>query len=207
MNTNGKLSSYFLLSLGIIILDQIVKLIIHFTMTENLDTIHILGDVFKLHYVTNPGMAFGIEFGGSYGKIFLSVFRLFAMFGIGWYMSKLYQNQAPKGFLICVAMILGGAVGNLVDSIFYGEFLGLLVRDAPITWFHGKVVDMFFVDIYRGSVPIPFTGNSFDLQLWPIFNVADSSIFVAVIFILIYQKRFFKAAEKKKHFTGSTKSI
>lgn len=201
---HAKLSRYFLISLGIIILDQIVKLTIHFSMEENRDTIHVLGNFFKLHYVTNPGMAFGIELGGNYGKVFLSGFRLIAMFGIGWYMKKLYSDKAPVGFLICVAMILGGAVGNLVDSIFYGAIFGpeLTVDGAPMAWFHGKVIDMFYVDIYRGFIDIPFISKPYYLMLWPIFNIADSSIFIAVIFILIYQKRFFKAAEKKQHFTS-----
>lgn len=200
-----KLYKFFLISLVVIVIDQIVKLSVYYTMDEG-DHFQFFwgffGDLFKIHYTTNPGMAFGIEFGKEYGKIILSSFRLVAMFLIAIYMRKLYLAEAPKGFLICIALILGGAIGNLVDSIFYGQFLGLTVDNAPTPWFHGKVIDMFFVDIVEFSYRLPWNEFSSHMHLWPIWNIADASIFVSVIIILIFQKRFFRTIEKKKHFTG-----
>ncbi len=96
------------------------------------------------------------------------------------------------GLLICVGMILGGAIGNLIDSMFYGVWLGNAPYDASTPWFHGQVVDMFYLDIWEGIVPewIPFWGGSYT-ALWPIFNIADAAIFTGVAFIILYQKRFF----------------
>jgi signal peptidase II len=106
----------------------------------------------------------------------------------------LYQQidkGAQKGFLVCMAMILGGAIGNVVDSVFYGVLLNNSPFDAPTPWFNGQVIDMFYLDIWEGYLPdwLPILGGQF-YSLWPIFNVADSSIFLGVLCILIFQKRF-----------------
>ncbi len=187
-----KYLKYYLLSIGVIILDQVVKMLIHFNMYRG-EEIKIFGDWFKLHYTTNPGMAFGLEIGGSYGKLFLTGFRLLAMVGIGYYLYRLAKKDVPQGLLWCIALILGGAIGNVIDSAFYGVFLGNAPIDTPSPWFHGQVIDMFYLDIWEGIVPqwFPVFGGEF-YSLWPIFNVADSSIFIGVSIILIMQKRYFK---------------
>jgi len=161
--------------------------------------IHILGDFFKLHYLTNPGMAFGMELGSDYGKLFLTIFRLFAMVGIGYYLYMLVEKKVHTGLIWCVALILGGAVGNVIDSAFYGVLLDNAPYDASTPWFHGQVVDMFYIDIWEGRLPgwIPLWGNEY-MALWPVFNIADASIFVGVAIILIFQKRFF-AEDKLAH--------
>lgn len=200
---------YYLVSLLVIAIDQAVKLAVHFNMEYGAaGEIKIFGDWFKLYYIRNPGMAFGMELGHQYGKLMLSVFRLFAMFAIAYYLRYLAIRHTHKGFLYCLALILGGAVGNLVDSIFYGVWLDIPAPNASTPWFHGQVVDMLYVDLWQGILPewIPIWGGEF-FSFWPIFNIADSAIFVGVVAILIFQNTFFPqpqnaettaAAEKKE---------
>lgn len=192
-----KYYKYFLLSFGIILLDQVVKLLVHYNMDMGVNgQIPIIGDFFKLHYLTNPGMAFGMKLGTAYGKLLLTLFRLVAMVGIGYYLYTLIRKDMPKGLLISIAMILGGAIGNVVDSIFYGVFLENAPYDSPTPWFYGQVVDMFYIDIWEGRLPefIPLIGGRY-MSLWPVFNIADASIFCGVFAILIFQKSFFKEAK------------
>jgi len=189
---------YFLISLLVIIIDQIVKLVVHYNMQPGSQgQILIVGELFKLHYLTNPGMAFGLKLDFAYGKLILTVFRIGAMFAIGYYLYSLVKNNANKGFLICIALILGGAIGNLIDSIFYGVFLDNAPYDSPTPWFHGQVVDMFYIDIWEGYLPnwIPLLGGDY-MALWPVFNIADASIFIAICIIIIFQKRYFKKDEE-----------
>jgi signal peptidase II len=196
-----KYSKYFGIALFVIILDQAVKMLVHYQMDFGTPgQIKVLGDWFKLHYTTNPGMAFGMQLGSEYGKFILTSFRLVAMFGIGYYLYYLISKKAHTGYIVCIAMILGGAIGNLIDSIFYGVLLNNAPYNAPTPWFHGQVIDMFYFDIWEGFIPewVPLWGGSYT-ALWPIFNVADASIFIGVAVILLYQNRFFeheKANEK-----------
>lgn len=165
-----KYAKYYLLSLGIIALDQIVKMLVHFNMDMGIvGEIHIFGNWFKLHYTLNPGMAFGITLGSDYGKLLLTSFRLVAMVGIGYYLYFLVKKNMPTGLIWAVAMILGGAIGNLCDSIFYGVLLNNAPYGSPSPWFHGQVVDMFYLDIWEGYLPswIPIVGSQF-YSFWPI---------------------------------------
>ncbi|MEM6736580.1 MAG: lipoprotein signal peptidase [Bacteroidota bacterium] len=185
---------YFIISFIIIIVDQMVKLVVHYNMQMGTQgQILILGQLFKLHYLTNPGMAFGLKLDFAYGKLILTVFRIGAMFAIGYYLYKLVKTHANKGLIICIALILGGAIGNLIDSVFYGVALDNAPYDAPTPWFHGQVIDMFYIDIWEGYLPdwIPLMGGDY-MALWPVFNIADASIFIAICIIIIYQKRYFK---------------
>ncbi|MCH7409580.1 lipoprotein signal peptidase [Belliella sp. DSM 111904] len=195
-----KYLKYFGIALGVILLDQIVKLLVHYQMDFGTPgQIKIFGDWFKLHYTTNPGMAFGMQLGSEYGKLILTSFRLIAMFGIGYYLYYIIQKKMHVGYIVCIAMILGGAIGNLVDSVFYGVWLNNAPYNAPTPWLHGQVVDMFYVDIWEGYIPdwVPLWGGSYT-ALWPIFNIADASIFVGVAIILIFQSKFFKEENEVK---------
>ncbi len=188
-----KYLKYYLLSLAIIAIDQIVKLYVHFNMDLGLPgQIAVFGDWFKLHYTLNPGMAFGMQIGSEYGKLILTLFRLVAMVGIGYYLYYLAEKKVHPGLLWCVALILGGAIGNVIDSTFYGVLLDNAPYGSSTPWFHGQVVDMFYIDIWEGSVAtwVPLFGGDY-MALWPIFNVADASIFVGVTIILFLQKSFF----------------
>jgi signal peptidase II len=189
-----KYLKYFGIALAVIFLDQVVKLLVHYQMDFGTPgQIKIFGDWFKLHYTTNPGMAFGMQLGSEYGKLILTSFRLVAMFGIGYYLYYIIEKKMHVGYIICIAMILGGAIGNLIDSVFYGVFLNNAPYNAVTPWFHGQVVDMFYIDIWEGYIPewIPLWGGSYT-ALWPIFNIADASIFAGVAVILVFQSRFFK---------------
>ena len=189
---------YFLICLLAIIVDQLVKLVVHNTMVMGSQgQILILGDLFKLHYLTNPGMAFGLKLDFEYGKLLLTLFRIGAMFAIGYYLYSLVKKGTNSGYLICIALILGGAIGNLIDSVFYGVFLDNAPYDAPTPWFHGQVVDMFYIDIWEGYLPdwIPLLGGDY-MALWPVFNIADASIFIAICIIIVFQKRYFKKEEE-----------
>ena len=183
---------FFVLALLLIALDQGVKLAVHTYMTPGFaGQIKVIGDWFKLHYVLNPGMAFGMQLGYEYGKLLLSVFRLFAMVGIGYYLVHLAHRGAPNGLLWAMAMILAGAVGNVIDSTFYGVFLNNAPYGSPTPWFHGQVIDMIFVDVWEGFIPewVPVWGGQY--YSTPIFNIADSCIFIGVCLILFFQRRFF----------------
>ena len=188
-----KYIKYFFATAGVIIVDQIVKLLVHFNMAYGEPgQIKVFGDWFKLYYTLNEGMAFGIRLGSDYGKLGLSLFRLVAMIVIGWYLYKMAKRGMHTGLLWCIALILGGATGNIVDSTFYGVFLDNAPPNSITPWFHGQVIDMFYLDIWEGKVAdwVPFWGGKY-MALWPIFNVADASIFMGVTVILIFQKRFF----------------
>ncbi|MDN5202000.1 lipoprotein signal peptidase [Fulvivirgaceae bacterium BMA10] len=190
-----KYYKFYLLSLAIIILDQAIKLLVFYNM-ELGEHFSVFGDWFKIHYTVNPGMAFGLRLDWTYGKLLLTIFRLLAMLGIGYYLYLLAKRGVHQGLVWCVALILGGAVGNVIDSTLYGVLLDNAPEGAPSAWFHGQVIDMFYVDIWEGYVAdwVPFWGGTYK-SLWPIFNTADASIFVGVTIILIMQKRFF--ADKK----------
>lgn len=193
-----KYYKYYLLSLVVIIIDQIVKMLVHYNM-ELGEEFSVFGDWFKIHYTENPGMAFGIQINWEYGKLLLTFFRLFAMVAIGYYIYLLARKHVYEGLIWCVALILAGAIGNVIDSTFYGVFLDNAPASVSTPWFHGKVVDMFYIDIWSGYVAdwVPVWGGK-HLFLWPIFNIADASIFVGISIILIRQKKFFEDDSKKQ---------
>jgi len=203
-----KYRKYYFIALLIIVVDQGIKLLVHFNMEMGeFGEIPILGNWFKLHYTLNEGMAFGIKLGHHYGKLALTTFRWIAMFVIGYYLYIFAQREVHPGFLWSIAFILGGAMGNVIDSTFYG----VLLDNAPLVehtipfypYFHGQVVDMFYFDVWQGYVPdwMPFFGNSY-YSLWPIFNIADASIFLGVSTILAFQKKFFPLEdETESHLT------
>jgi len=150
----------------------------------------VFGDWFKLQYILNPGMAFGIGFDSIYGKMGLTLFRLSACIFIGYFIYKLSKRGYPAGLIWGLAAIFSGALGNVIDSVFYG----VLLENAPLTaltpWFHGQVIDMFYFDIWEGYLPkwLPIWGG-LQVSLWPIFNLADVSIFFGVLLLVIFQKR------------------
>jgi signal peptidase II len=190
---------YFLFAFLLIFIDQYIKYWVHINMVEGYDgQIRIFGDFFKLHYVTNKGMAFGIELGSKYGKLILTLFRIFATFGIAIYLVYLHKKKMPAGLLWCIAAVLGGAIGNVIDSTFYGVLVGNHPPESSTPWFHGQVIDMFFFDIYEGFLPdwIPFFGGTY--YSTPIFNFADASIFCGVVAMLLFQKSFFKEEEEQQ---------
>ena len=185
---------YFLLSIFIIALDQGIKIGVHTWMEPGyFGQIPLIGDFFKLHYTLNPGMAFGIQIGSIWGKLILTTFRIFAMFGLGYYLHSLTLKNSPKGLLLSVALILGGAIGNLIDSVFYGVFLENAPYGAPMNWFHGQVIDMLFFPLFDGYYPdwIPGIGGNYFLFFSPVFNIADAGISVGIFMILLFYRKEF----------------
>jgi signal peptidase II len=195
-----KIYKYFLLALLVICIDQTSKLLVHHYMYLH-EEITVIGNEqygFKLHYLLNPGMAFGLRWENEFGKLALTVFRIVAMIGIGFYLVRMAKSGAHQGFLWCMGLILGGAIGNVVDSTFYGVFLNNAPAGSPTPWFHGQVIDMLYFPLFHFVWPewVPFIGGGFFEFFSPVFNIADSSIFIGVVIILILQKRFFKEKEE-----------
>lgn len=210
-----------LIILLIILGDQALKFYIklnyHYGEEHN-----VLGSWFRLHFVENEGMAWGWSFGGEFGKIALTLFRLAAViFGV-FYIRKIIRNKEHKGFIACAALIFAGALGNLIDSMFYGLIFSetyhhggnvaqLLPKDGGYASFlHGQVVDMLHFPLFEGTFPkwFPVWGGEHFLFFNPVFNIADASISVGVITILLFQKKFFgKPTKKKETITENANSV
>ena len=199
------IGKYFLVALLVILIDQRSKLLVYNYMYLH-EEVNVIGEWFKLHYLLNPGMAFGIRWRSEFGKIALTVFRIGAMFGIGYYLFKMARKKAHAGFLLSMSLILGGAVGNVIDSTFYGVLLNNQPVGSFSPWFHGQVIDMLFFPIFDFHWPewVPLVGGEYFLFFSPVFNIADSSIFVGVTSILIFQKRFFQESSSETDESATT---
>ena len=161
---------------------------------------------FYICFTENPGMAFGIE---VIGKLFLSLFRIVAVGFIGYYLYKIIKQNYSFGFIACIAMVLAGAMGNIIDSVFYGvifdhsygQVATLFPADGGYgTWLHGKVVDMFYFPLIDTDLPqwLPIWGGKHFIFFRPIFNLADSAICVAVfILLLFYRNTLSKSLSKE----------
>ena len=207
-----KLRKVILIVALIIIADQALKIWIktsfHFGDTEVSKL-----PWFKLYFIENKGMAWGWEFGGEWGKMLLTLFRLAAVIFGTWYLSKIVKRNYSRGFIICAALIYAGALGNLIDSMFYGlifeessysHIAKIFPAEGYAGFLHGRVVDMLYFPIIRNAhFPswFPFVGKDEFEFFSPIFNIADASISIGVITLLLFQKRFFK---KHKHQNYST---
>jgi signal peptidase II len=203
----SKLSKALIIIFSILVADQILKIWVKTNMSLG-EEIKVIGNWFIILFVENNGMAFGFELSGGYGKIFLSVFRILAVIAIGWYLVKLSKRDLPMGFIACIAMIFAGAVGNIIDSAFYGllfdQSYGQVASLHPghgyAGFLHGKVVDMFYFPIIKGHFPMWFPiwkGQDF-IFFRPVFNIADASITTGIISaLLFYRKQFNKPLKEE----------
>jgi len=192
-----------ILIISILLADQLLKYYIKTTYYLG-EEHNILGNWFKLHFVENDCMAWGWQFGGEWGKIILTLFRLVAVIFGTFYLRTIIRKKYKTGFIVCASLIYAGAVGNLIDSMFYGLIFSesqmyLIAQAFPAgggyaNFLHGKVVDMlYFPIITNAKYPswFPFWGGQ-DFEFFrPVFNLADASISSGVIALLVFQKRFF----------------
>ena len=195
----------------VVIADQALKFYIKTTFLLH-SSQPVFGNWFQLYFVENPGMAYGWKFGGEWGKMALTIFRLGAVAFGTWYLGSILKRGYSKGFLICASLIYAGALGNLIDSCFYGmvfdkgmlfdpqlndylyyEGLAKFSKNGYAGFLHGNVVDMLYFPVIRGDFPswFPFWGGEKFEFFRPIFNIADAAITTGVISILVFQRKLF----------------
>lgn len=195
-----------ILIVALLVIDQIVKLLVKCNMTIGED-IHVFGDWFQILFIENPGAAYGMQLGGSAGKLLLSLFRIGAVVALGWYINYLLKHKAPTGVVVGISLITAGALGNIIDSAFYGLIFSESTYTTVATVFpagggyapflHGMVVDMLYFPLFTIHDMPSWLGFLADADgSWtffsPIFNIADSYITCAVIYLLFFQWRYFK---------------
>lgn len=171
---------------------------------------NIFGNWFYIHFTENEGMAFGMRLGGSFGKLFLSLFRIIAVIIMGWWLHKIVKQNGSSTLIVCVSLIIAGAMGNIIDSMFYGLIFndpsGVFVNQVATLFpkgggyagfLHGQVVDMLYFPIIQTHLPtwVPFYGGEEFVFFSPIFNIADSSITIGVLMLILFQRRLFKPQE------------
>ncbi len=196
MDTTKKGLIAVLVIVAVLFADQASKIWVK-THMSLYDMVHVTG-WFKIYFVENNGMAFGIE---AIGKLFLSVFRIVAVGAISVYLFRIVKEKYKVGFITCISLVLAGAFGNIIDSVFYGvifeaSYPGHVARFVP--WgegyeslLHGKVVDMLYLPLIEGTYPnwMPFVGGKEFLFFRFIFNIADSAISVGMVLIIIFYRK------------------
>jgi signal peptidase II len=201
------LKKALLIVFTILAIDQLVKFWVKTTMTLGQE-IHLAGNWAIIHFTENNGMAFGMQFAGDYGKLFLSLFRIVAVVLLIWYINYLSKKKEKFGLIFCFSLILAGAIGNILDSAFYGllfsdstyfDIARLFPAEGGYSGFlHGKVVDMLYFPILEGTYPhwFPFWGGEQFLFFRPVFNIADSSITTGVLSLILFQRSFFQGKDE-----------
>jgi len=183
----------------VLLIDQISKIYIKTNFLYGQEV--VVFNWFRIHFIENNGMAWGAEFGGKTGKLFLTIFRLFAITGIGYWLIKSVKSNAPKLLIVAISLIFAGALGNIIDSVFYGIIFNtphnttatLFANEPYGKLFFGKVVDMLYFPIWSGDLPswIPFYGGKPFTFFNAIFNVADTAISTGVGILIFFNKIVF----------------
>ena len=176
-----------ILGVLLVVIDQVIKVLVKTNMSIG-ESIHVFGDWFQIYFIENEGMAFGMKFGGAVGKFLLSLFRL-VFFGllVYWISRLLKRSDTPSGVTAGLAMIAAGAMGNIIDCLFYG----LIWDYAPFMF--GRVVDMFYFPIIDTTFPewMPLIGGNPFRFFAPVFNFADSCVTCGALYLIFFQWRFF----------------
>lgn len=202
-----------LLVFFILLLDQVVKIWIktHFQLGEEIR----VTDWFIIHFTENPGMAFGLEWGGNWGKLLLSFFRIVTVVFIFWWLRQLVAKKVKMAGIMAVALILAGAIGNIIDSAFYGLLFGssrgqvaefMPAGGGYAGFLYGHVVDMLYFPLYKGFLPdwLPLWGGDYFVFFRPVFNIADTAISVGVGLLLLFQKSVFNEEETASASTSTS---
>ena len=179
----------------LVVLDQVIKYLVKTNMDLG-ETIDVIGEWFKLHFVLNKGMAFGMAFGGLVGKVALSLFRIVLFGFLFWWIGKLAKkSDTPTGVLVGLTMITAGALGNIVDCFFYGMIWPeTITPGAPFAFMFGQVVDMFYFPLFDYRLPWMEYPRTF---FGAVFNFADSCVTCGAIYLLLFQYKFFAQEESK----------
>ncbi|SFB02471.1 signal peptidase II [Flavobacterium swingsii] len=190
--------AYFIVFL-VLLIDQISKIYVktHFVLHQEVEVL----SWFKILFIENEGMAWGVEIPGIYGKLALTSFRILAVGGIGYWLWDAVKKQSPTVLVVAISLIMAGAFGNIIDSVFYGKIfddssynLATLFSDKPYgDWFYGKVVDMLYFPIWNGDLPtwLPIWGGKHFTFFNAIFNVADMAISTGVGILIVFNKKAF----------------
>lgn len=213
-----KLRTAVFVILIILVADQALKIWVKTSMFYHEERF-ILGNWFRFYFIENEGMAYGWKFGGEWGKLLLTLFRLVAVLFGTWYMKRIVDYKYHPGFIFCAALIYAGAAGNLIDSMFYGMIFTASEVGGPLAtmfpekgyagFLHGHVVDMLYFPVIDNKIMpewIPFIGGKPFTFFQPIFNIADASISTGIITILLFQKRFFQEKKEETNPTVETDS-
>jgi signal peptidase II len=188
--------------LSILILDQIIKIWIKTTFYLG-ESQPVIGQWFYLHFTENEGMAYGMKLGGAYGKLLLSLFRIAAVIVIIGWLYRVTRKETSNLLIVCISLILAGAMGNIIDSAFYGlifsesTYMQVATLFPPGggygTFLHGKVVDMLYFPVIETHYPawFPFVGGEEFVFFRPVFNLADSAITTGVLILIVFQKKIF----------------
>lgn len=178
-----------LIVLGVllVVIDQVIKVLVKTNMSIG-ESIHVFGDWFQIYFIENEGMAFGLKFGGAVGKFLLTLFRLVLFGALVWWIRRLVRKpDTPTGVVVGLSMIAAGALGNVIDCLFYG----LIWDYAPFMF--GRVVDMFYFPIIDTVFPewVPIVGGDPFLFFAPVFNFADSCVTCGALYLIFFQFRYF----------------